>query len=188
MTQFQKAKQQALDYERKNLIKYPDSYFTPKSIQKIEALNDYPDQRTDLRMIDVVAKAKLLKAQLMEKFPENSFSVKIERYSGGSSINAYYKGKKIDTQIIREIENTYSDAGKTDIQSDYFDYDNYCSITEDHTQRMERISRCPKCSNCGSQEDRIAITSEGQIICSWCFNSGKYSSFKKLLHDVEVIA
>lgn len=188
MNLFIKAKQQALDYERKYLARFPDSYFTPKSIQKLEALNDYPDQRTDLRMVDVAAKAKLLKAQLIDQFPENSFSVKIERYSGGSSINAYYKGTKIDTQIIKELENTYSDAGKTDIQSDYFDYDNYCSITEDSKQRQERISKCPKCENCGSQEDRIAITSDNKIICNWCFNSGKFSSFKKLMHDVEVLA
>ena len=188
MSQFLKAKNQALQVEQKNLIKYPGGYFSPKSILKIKALNDYQDQKTDLRMVDVAAKAKLLKAQLIDQFPENTFSVKIERYSGGSSINAYWKGPKIDPQIIRELENTYSDGGKTDIQSDYFDYDNYCSIVEDSQQRQARFAKCPKCENCGSQEDRIAITSDDKVICNWCFNSGKFSSFKKLMHDVEVVA
>lgn len=185
---FMKAKAQALDYERKYLNKFPNSVFTRESIQKLESLNDYPTVYTDLRYIDVVSKSKLLKAYLSEIYPDHIFTVKTERYSGGSSINVKYTGKKLNSKELRQIENIYQDSGKTDSQSDYFDYDNYCDISEDNTQRSDRLSKCPKCFNCTTQSDRIAITSNDEIICEVCFNSGKWNSFKELVHDVEVSA
>ena len=181
---FIKAKQQALDYERKYLIKYPNAIFCKGSIQKLESLNDYPTVYNDLRYIDVIAKSKLLISYLNEKYTDHNFKLKTERYSGGQSISVKYTGNKINSKEIRDIENIYQDSGKTDTQSDYFDYDNYCDISEDHDQRTLRLSKCPKCFSCTAQSERIAITSDDKIICETCFNSGKFNSFKQLVHEV----
>jgi hypothetical protein len=181
-----KAKAQALDYERKYLVKIPNAVFTRDSIQKLEALNDFPTIYTDLRYVDVVSKSKLLKAYLSDLYPDHIFTVKTERYSGGSNIQVKYTGTKLNPKELRDIENIYQDSGKTDTQSDYFDYDNYCDISEDHNQRTLRLSKCPKCFNCNTQSDRIAITSNDDIICEVCFNSGKWNSFKQLVHEVMI--
>lgn len=183
-TQFKKAKTQALKVLLKDIEKY-NSEYSWKSYGKIQTLESFPDVKTDLRGIDVTAKAKLLKKYLEVSFPENKFSVKIERYAGGSSIDATYKGDRIPQDELRQIELIYQDAGNSDMQSDYFDYDNYCSITENIDQKLARLKRCPKCTCCGNQDEKIAKDGSGNIICEWCFNySRQNQSFQELPHYV----
>ena len=175
---FAKAKSQALAVLAKNPS---DSEWYQDQVIKVESLESFPTPKTDLRYVDVAAKAKLLKAHLQSKYPENKFSVKIERYSGGSSINASYKGEKIDSQELREMEWCYSDAGKTDSQSDYYDYDNYVNIDEDSEQYIKRYQTFESCNFCGCKAEVLAINTENKKSCNVCTNNNSAGNSFRVL-------
>lgn len=55
---------------------------------KIAALDgDFPDDAEQLKGVDVKYKGKILKAELRSIFPDQNFSVRINRFSGGSAIH-----------------------------------------------------------------------------------------------------
>ena len=114
-------------------------------------------------------------------YPNNTFSIKSERYSGGSSITVSYKGDKIEVSELREFERIYSDAGNTDSQADYFDYDNYVHIGEDSKQYSQRSESFDACSFCGMKTEYLSINTDDKKGCNVCTQNGTAgNSFKHL--------
>lgn len=185
---FTKAKAQAMKAAQKEVdkaaaegynVRYADEDFSI-----IVALQNWPVTSKMIRGLDVKYKAIFAKAQLAELYPENTFSARIERYSGGRALNIRFKGPRILKQSeCRRLERIYADAGHTDSQTDYFDYDNYCDISEDSDQHSTRYATFPQCSFCSGKYERMAVTTDNRNMCdvcrSNCFRHG-ISSFKSL--------
>jgi len=181
---FEKAKSQCLrmiskEIEKRTKLGLSIEYDLKDKIQ-VENLSGYPKNSSEYRYLDVKFKAKILKAQLEELYSNNKFSVRIERYSGGSSIDAYWTGPSISSEELKGIERLYSDSGKTDISVDYFDVDNYCHIGEDTTQYHQRYVNFDSCGFCGGKYEKLAITTEDKKCCMYCVNRREAVSFKVL--------
>ena len=192
-TQFIKAKKLAIKVIQKRIDRslaregssYGLSRWDKDQMEKVTALTDYPTNSIQLRDVDTVAKAKLLKAQLQEKFPDRKFSVLTDNYSGGSSIDAEYIGEPIPKADLDKIAQLYSDSGKTDLQTDYFDYDNYCHVKENYTQYSERSKSFPECSFCGMKQEKMAVTCNDKNACTICRSNGNAgTSFKSIPETV----
>ena len=131
--QFIKAKEKALkavqkDIEKTSSRKYgKPSEYDLRDEEKIQLLKDFPLNNRELVDVDVKFKAIFLKAQLEKEFPQAEIKVRIERYSGGSAIDAWVKGE-VDENKASEIGHLYSNSGNTDLMTDYFDYDNYVHV------------------------------------------------------------
>ena len=183
-SQFAKAKEQCLKLVQKEIDKRTSEgreiKYDLEDKARIEPLSDFPKESKVIRYLDVKYKAKFLKAQLEETFPNNEFSVRIERYSGGSAIDGTWKGPKIEYSQLRAIENLYQDAGNTDSSVDYFDHDNYVYIQEDAKQFNGRYLNFPSCNFCGGKQEKMAITTDGRNCCMYCVNRREADSFRML--------
>lgn len=138
---FENAKAMAIKYLEKEIERLGGRHpsltnSTNEDIKKILKLDGYPTDSRQLRGVDTAAKAKLLKAQLEDEFPDSKWSVQIERYSGGSSIKAKFLDGKYPYGA-EKIGDLYSNSGDTDIQSDYFDVDNYVSVFDGRHSGVE---------------------------------------------------
>jgi len=102
--------------------------WTTKRYNSVKELKNFPTDSSQLRNLGVDHKAKILRLHLKHAFPETKFSVRIEYYSGGSAIRCHWKGGGKYPYGAYAISKIYSDSGKTDIQSDYFDVDNYVDM------------------------------------------------------------
>ena len=159
-----------------NGSEYSLSRWDQEQLAKVNALTAYPIHSAQLRNVDIVAKAKLLKTQLQELYSDRNWSVRSDTYS----IDAEYTGEPI-REDLDKIARAYSDSGKTDIQSDYFDYDNYCHIKESYKQYSERSKSFPECSFCQMRQEQMAVTSDDKNACTFCRNQGRAgNSFKSI--------
>lgn len=134
MSLFDKAKEKALKAINKEiavrLAKGKSVSYDLEDKAKIEALQNFPDSESKsvIYSLDVKFKAIFLKAQLKKEFPKADVKARIERYSGGSAIDAWIVGE-VDEKKASEIGQFYSDdKGHSDPQSDYFAYDNYVHV------------------------------------------------------------
>jgi len=81
-------------------------------------------EASDLKQVDVVQKAKLLRRELSLRFPDQNFSVKTDRYTGGSSIDVSWEdgfAEKEVKPVVDMYQYTYPDE---DLQSGYHHDDN----------------------------------------------------------------
>lgn len=81
-------------------------------------------EASDLKQVDVVQKAKLLRRELSLRFPDQKFSVKTDRYAGGSSIDVSWEdgvAEKEVKPVVDMYQYTYPDE---DLQSGYHHDDN----------------------------------------------------------------
>lgn len=130
----------------KNLIKVkarilksmgdPQGTYERKEYNQINNLDGYPTHSSQLRGISVKHKSPIMKAHLNDAFPNNKWSVRSEYYSGGSAIQAYWKGEgSYPYGASDQIAALYSNSGSTNSQVDYFDVDNYVSLFDDRENR-----------------------------------------------------
>ncbi len=97
---------------------------------KIAALGGrFPSDAKKLKGVDVKYKAKILKAELKGVFPDQDFSVRINRYSGGSSIHVGWDSPPMLAEdeaeyhsIIDKYSYEYPDSNP---QTDYCHVDNF---------------------------------------------------------------
>ncbi len=97
---------------------------------KIAALEGrFPSDAEQLRGVDVKYKARILKAELKSVFPDQNFSVRISRYSGGSSIHMEWGSPPMLAEdeeqyhiIIDKYSYEYPDSNP---QTDYCHVDNF---------------------------------------------------------------
>lgn len=95
---------------------------------------------SDLKSVDTVQKAKILKRELNLRFPDQKFSVKTERYSGGSSINVSWEDG-IAEDDVQEVTDKYQYVyPDQDLQSGYHHDDNKVftkrSISEEAKEKV----------------------------------------------------
>lgn len=97
-------------------------------------------EASDLKQVDVVQKAKLLRRELSLRFPDQKFSVTTDRYTGGSSIDVSWEdgvAEKEVKPVVDMYQYTYPDE---DRQSDYFHNDNHTfvkrSISEEAKEKV----------------------------------------------------
>ncbi len=112
----------------------PKSDYDRKSHNKINNLDGFPQDSSQLRGVGVKQKAPILKAHLSTIYPDNKFSVRIEYYSGGSSINVSITGGDAYPYGADKIGDLYKDSGSTNSMVDYFDYDNAVSSMTDERE------------------------------------------------------
>jgi len=185
-TEFLKGKKLAIKTIQKQIDKssarsengsdYSLSKWDQDQLTKVNALTTYPKHSEELRNVNIVAKAKLLKTHLQEIYPDRIWSVRSDTYS----IDAEYTGKPI-SEDLDKIARLYSNSGKTDLQSDYFDYDNYCHIKESYKQHSERAKSFPECDFCQMKQEQMAVTSDDKNACTICRNNGNAgNSFKSI--------
>ena len=99
------------------------SGFAERDLSLLRRLVGYPQQASEIRDLSSVVKAKILKAELEETYPNTKFSTSTTR----NSIDVEYVSGQYPYGAT-EIGERYSDAGKTDSQSDYYDTDTYVNI------------------------------------------------------------
>jgi hypothetical protein len=120
--------QHGIDAASLNMVK-PSRYLL-EDLEKIKNLNAFPniDNFHQIYSLDVKYKAVFLKAHLQQAFPEAVIKVRIQRYSGGSAIDAWVKGPANPKEAALIGLMYQDDKGKSDPMSDYFAYDNYVHV------------------------------------------------------------
>jgi hypothetical protein len=95
---------------------------------------------SDLKQVDVVVKAKVLRRELALRFPDQDFSVKTDRYTGGSSIDVSWEDGVAEAEVkpvVDMYQYTYPDEDK---QSGYHHNDNHAfvkrSISEEAKEKV----------------------------------------------------
>lgn len=99
------------------------TYQAKKEAEKKKSLEGKPERHS----IDTADVAKLVRKDLKEHFPKVKFSVRIERYAGGSSINVSWKNGPSEKKV-EEIAGHYK-AGHFDGSIDLYEYNDspYCN-------------------------------------------------------------
>jgi len=79
-----------------------------KIIQTALRKNDIRAEKNDdklIKYVDSVVTAKIIRAILKDKFPQTKFSVRAEKYSGGSSIHiSFLKGNVENKQVNETVQ------------------------------------------------------------------------------------
>lgn len=117
---FLKAKQSAIKYLEKYYGPNPDDWGN-KHIDAVVNLKDFPENNEQLKNVPASAKAIILKAHLKKLYPNAKFGVVKPHYG---SLDVYFKGGEYPFGA-EELHKIYVNAGNTDLQVDYFDYDLY---------------------------------------------------------------
>lgn len=122
---FEKAKEKAIAV----LVAYArgDEYYL-KSVRQVEALAEWPVDNVALKGVPVKGKILLLRAELAAKFPGVKFGVIKDGYN---AIRVYLKSPA-DVKAVNSVAANYSNPGKTDLMTDYFDYDNYVFVVNEN--------------------------------------------------------
>ena len=126
---FNKAKAKGLA----NLGEPKDDY-SRKQYNLVNNLDGYPQHSSQLRSVGVSVKAPIMKAHLADSYPDGNWSVRVQYYAGGSSINAGWKGGGTYPYGAEQIASIYHDSGATDSMTDYFDADNYVHLNDDRSK------------------------------------------------------
>lgn len=118
------------DYIAKYGEKHRATQWLMEYRSKIAALEGrFPSDAEQLKGVDVKYKAKILKAELKSVFPDQDFSVRINRYSGGSSIYMGWDSPPMlaeDEAEYHNIIDKYSyEYPDHDPQTDYCHVDNF---------------------------------------------------------------
>lgn len=116
--------------------KTDDNYAT-KRYNQIKNLDGFPQDSSQLRGVGVRYKAPIMKAHLVNTYPDSKWSVKTKYYSGGSEINASWMGGGGYPYGANKIKELYTNSGSTDIQVDYFDVDNYVDLRDGREDRPQ---------------------------------------------------
>jgi hypothetical protein len=81
-------------------------------------------QASDLKQVDAVVKAKVLRRELSLRFPDQRFSVTTDRYTGGSSIEVSWEDGVAEEEV-EEVTDLYQFVyPDQDLQSGYHHDDN----------------------------------------------------------------
>jgi len=115
----------------------PKDDYDRNKYNMVKNLDGYPQHSSQLRSVGVRYKAPIMKAHLQDVYPESKWSVKTQYYSGGSSINAGWAGGGPYPYGASSIKELYSDSGATDLQTDYFDVDNYVDLYDHREDKPE---------------------------------------------------
>ena len=116
------------------LAKYGEKHSATKRLieyrSKIAGLEGYfPSVAEALKGVDVKYKAKIMRAELRSIFPDQKFSVRINRFSGGSSIHVTWEKRPMlsddEEQYHKIIENYCYEYPDSNPLMDYTHVDNF---------------------------------------------------------------
>jgi hypothetical protein len=105
-----------------------------EDVAKVMALKDFPVSSVDLKGVDVAAKAKIVKGHMEMEFPKAKISVRIERYSGGCSLNVKLDVGSVvamsddDVKKANKIVDLYEHIYASDPMTDLHNNDNYAFL------------------------------------------------------------
>lgn len=117
----------------------PSRDWDREQYNKIKNLDGYPTHPSQLKNVSVKYKAPIMKSHLADTYPDSTWSVRSQYYSGGSSLHVSWKGGGAYPYGAGKVTKVYSDSGGTNSMVDYFDYDNYVhSVADDRPDRDPR--------------------------------------------------